>query len=49
MAGPAVVIGREANDLWLAHRDLAIKASARHVRPAGASEVVDWKGMFARA
>ena len=47
--GPAVAIGREADNLWLAHRNLTIKASSRHQRPADASEVVDWKGIFERA
>ncbi len=32
--GPAVVIGHEVNNLWLAHCNLAVKASARHVRAA---------------
>ncbi|CAK0884865.1 unnamed protein product, partial [Prorocentrum cordatum] len=43
--GPAVAIGHESNSAWLAHRNLTIKASARHVRAAGASELVDWKGV----
>ncbi|CAK0887844.1 unnamed protein product, partial [Prorocentrum cordatum] len=47
--GPALVIGRESSVLWLARRDLAVEASARHVRAAGASELVVWKGVLERA
>ena len=47
--GPAVIIGHEANNLWLAHRNLTIQASARRVRAAEASELVDWKDIFERA
>ena len=47
--GPAVVIGHEQNNLWLAHRNLTIKASARHVRAAEASELIDWKDIFEKA
>ena len=44
--GPAV--WHEANNLWLGHRSLTIKASAGHARAARSSEVVDWKGIFER-
>ena len=46
--GPAVVMGLEANNFWQARRDLTIRASCRRLRPADASEAVDWKGIFER-
>ena len=38
--GPAVVIGREQNNLWLSHRGATLKCSCRHVRHALAEELL---------
>ncbi len=38
--GPAVVIGREQNNLWLSHRGACLKCSCRHVRHALPEELL---------
>ncbi|CAE8601098.1 unnamed protein product [Polarella glacialis] len=47
--GPAIVIGREANNLWLAHRGTTVKCAARHLRHALPEEQVPWDSLLEQA
>ena len=47
--GPAVVIGYEANNLWLTHRNTTVKCSTRHVRLAEPEERLPWDQVFQQA
>ena len=44
--GPAVVLGFEANNVWLAHRGHAVKVAARHLRQALPEESVSWEHLY---
>ena len=46
--GPATVVGREGNSLWLSHRNRTIKAAAIHVRLATKEETLLSPGEFER-
>ena len=41
--GPAIIIGFERNNLWVQHRNTAVKCQANHVRHAQMEEQVPWK------
>ncbi|CAE8585764.1 unnamed protein product [Polarella glacialis] len=47
--GPAIVIGREANNLWLARRGTTVKCAARHLRHALPEEQVPWDSLLEQA
>ena len=40
--GPATVIGREGNNVWISHRGTAIKVAVRHLRHAQPEEQIPW-------
>ena len=47
--GPGVIIGVEANNLWISHRGAVVKAASRHVRPAEPEELVPWEAIYEMA
>ena len=47
--GPAVIIGVEAPNYWLAHRGTTLKAGPRQLRACTPAEMLDWYGVFDQA
>ena len=47
--GPAVIIGFEANNVWVSHRGTTLKCAARHVRAALPEEQIPWGDIMAEA
>ena len=43
--GPATVIGREGNNIWVSRRGTAIKVAARHLRHALPEEQIPWQNI----
>ena len=44
--GPAIVVGIEANNLWVSHRGNLVKRASRHVRPAEMEELIPWEDIL---
>ncbi len=44
-----MIIGIEANNLWISHRGAVVKAACRHVRPAEPEELVPWEAIYEMA
>ena len=47
--GPAVIIGFEKNNVWLQHRNTAVKCQANHVRHAQTEEQIPWNQLLEEA
>ena len=47
--GPGIVIGYEANNLWLTQRNTTVKCATRHVRLAEPEERLPWDQVFQQA